>query len=165
MGESPENLDWFVTCAFLKILIISHNFTVLLRHVHNSVKTWNLIIAIDILVGRLEKTSREKARSSAVITHPSEIFTVFHVLTHTRRRSSVFAIFDSHPRPSKGVNRASLFPTLADRSDYITGLLQRDPSLLSGGLQWEVQPLNHYSGHVFLTSNSYNFDVDDMRSM
>ncbi|KAF8490479.1 hypothetical protein JB92DRAFT_3243549 [Gautieria morchelliformis] len=120
------------------------------------------------LLRRLEKTSREKARSAAVvITRPPEIFTVFHVHTHTRRRPSIFAIFDSHPRPSKGVNGASfcLFPTLAATSDYITGLLQIDPSLLSGGLQWEAQLLNHYSGHIFLASNSYNSDVDDVRSM
>ena len=92
---------------------------------------------------------------------------MFHILTHSRPCSSVFAVFDSHPRPAKGVTGASfvLFSTLADTSDYITGLLQIDPSLLSGSLQWEAQLLSHYSGHFFLASNNYNVTVDDMRSM
>ncbi|KAF8479399.1 hypothetical protein JB92DRAFT_3044501 [Gautieria morchelliformis] len=126
----------------------SSNFTALLRH--------------------LERTSLKRAMSAAVvITRPPEIFTVFHVLTHTRRRSKIFAIFDPYPRPSKGVKGASfrLFATLAATSDYVTRLLQIDPCLLSGGLQWEAQLLNHYSGHIFLAGGSHNFHVNDSRSM
>lgn len=117
---------------------------------------------------RLEETSLTEACSGAVvITRPPEIFTVFYIPTHTGPRSKIFAIFDSHPRPSKGALGASfvLFSTLADTSDYITSLLQIEQSLFFGSLQWEAQLLSHYSGHIFLARNSDDGKMDDMGSM
>lgn len=106
-----------------------------------------------------------RTSSAVVITRPPEILAVFHIPTQSSKCPSLFVVFDSHPRPNKGAKGASFifFPTLEAANQYISGLLQVDPSLQSSRMQWQAQLLGHYSGHFFSARTHSDVDANPMR--
>ncbi|OCH90956.1 hypothetical protein OBBRIDRAFT_887305 [Obba rivulosa] len=98
----------------------------------------------------------QNAQSSAcvIITRPPEIIACLHL---GNAEPSTFAIFDSHPRPGKHPDGAAFifFNSLESTAAYVAELLQYDDRLvMDEAMQWQAQLLAHYSGHIFVASET-----------
>lgn len=93
-----------------------------------------------------------------MITKPPEIMAVFAIATNqpSPRPPVVFAVFDSHSRPTHHPNGAafSFFGNAADAAAYLSSLLSFDPEILKDPrMQWQAQLLSQFSAHCFVAGN------------
>lgn len=96
----------------------------------------------------LDEHTDTQRSCALVLTRPPEIVVCLRL---ANPRNSVYAIFDSHPRPDHSDGAAFIFFTSAEMTArYIAELLPVDESLASDSeLQWEVQLLSNLSAHLF----------------
>lgn len=97
---------------------------------------------------------------AVVITRPPEIVVCLRIPI---RLSSVYAVFDSHPRPKHPNGAAfTFFPTASRAAAYLASLLHVDARLLDegAGLQWQAQLLGNVVGHFFAHSGA-NIHMSD----
>ncbi|PVF98979.1 hypothetical protein CPB86DRAFT_814291 [Serendipita vermifera] len=91
-----------------------------------------------------------KGPSAAIITKTPEIVAVIHIPHHEPNGSSLFAIFDSHPRPKHPLGAAFLlFRTPNRAADYLSKLFQVDESLIKEeAFDWQSHMLGSFSAHI-----------------
>ena len=91
-----------------------------------------------------------KTSVAAVITHPPEILTCIKFLISNE---PIFLIFHSHLRPSHPDGAGFILSTSVDAmAPQLASLLAVDPRLLvDNTLQWQVQLLAQFAGHVFVS--------------
>ena len=92
--------------------------------------------------------------AAVIITRPPEIIACFKV-TDATSEENVYAIFDSHPRPShpEGAGLIFSFP-LENAAKVLESILHVDTDLISSpDLQWEAQLLTNCSGHIYVAKN------------
>ncbi|KZP12936.1 hypothetical protein FIBSPDRAFT_921759 [Athelia psychrophila] len=85
----------------------------------------------------------------AIITRPPEIISCVKI---TISGKDVFAIFDSHSRPDYPDGSGLILSTsVSGTAARLASILPLDPHLLElTDMQWQVQLLANYSGHVFV---------------
>ncbi|OJA20773.1 hypothetical protein AZE42_08733 [Rhizopogon vesiculosus] len=109
----------------------------------------------------LQNMQTLNSSAAVIITRPPEIIACTKI---KGTGMNVFAIFDSHPRPSYPSGAGLILSTSIDQAAArLASILPAvDSSLLSqGGLQWQAQLLNNVSGHIFVS----NGPCGDMREM
>ncbi|KZT41587.1 hypothetical protein SISSUDRAFT_1042668 [Sistotremastrum suecicum HHB10207 ss-3] len=144
----------------------------LFRHSVNRVSTMNYPVSLDsfrTILRQLQTLSRAPGTrtpakvSAVVITRPPEIIAVFHILmTDHDRLTSVFAVFDSHPRPAKATRGASFIfhPSVDAAAGYLSQLFYVDPALRTGISTWEAELLSQFAADCFTLPDDYDANSD-----
>lgn len=112
------------------------------------------------LISNLEGITDARRSCAVVLTRPPEIIVCLRLVNP---HNSVYAIFDSHPRPDHPDGAAFIFFTSAAMTArYIAELLPVDESLASDSeLQWEAQLLSNLSAHLFQAGERDLSNSDD----
>ena len=96
-----------------------------------------------------------------VITRPPEIVICLKLplgSANGAKPKSVFAVFDSHPRPSHPDGAGWFFSKSLDQvAKYLHSLLAVDARLLADtGMQWQAQLLSNFSGHLIVPTRAHD---------
>ena len=118
----------------------------------------------NILNHLLSKLNEQPGCTAVLITRPPEILACLKIPFASGR--SIYAVFDSHPRPDHRDGAAIFFSSSPNVIiSRLHDILEVDPSILTDTtLQWQAQLLSNFSGHFFVPTKVVP-DADEVQSV